>query len=161
MSISLPNGFGPSEQEENNSHAAPKKEHTHTHTRTRAKQHLYILTYKTQQAPTQQTPTPTPSLKTLSLHYSITVYILPKRGHPPHPKHPLHPSPDTRRLPGALRFRPTPHRGFQAIDPTSFMRQSETIEAVTPEISVARTAVASYFTEVKKNLQARRRCVCA
>ncbi|CAK9118523.1 unnamed protein product [Durusdinium trenchii] len=40
-----------------------------------------------------------------------------------------------------------------AIDPTSFMRQSETIEAVTPEISVARTAVASYFTEVKKNLQ--------
>ncbi|CAK9043903.1 Mycosubtilin synthase subunit A [Durusdinium trenchii] len=42
---------------------------------------------------------------------------------------------------------------MDAIDPTSFMRQSETIEAVTPEISVARTAVASYFTEVKKNLQ--------
>lgn len=41
-----------------------------------------------------------------------------------------------------------------AVDPTSFMRQSETIEATTPEISVARTAVASYFSEVKKKLQA-------
>ncbi|CAE7489800.1 unnamed protein product [Symbiodinium natans] len=39
-----------------------------------------------------------------------------------------------------------------AVDPTSFMRQSETIEATTPEISVARTSVASYFTEVKKSL---------
>ncbi|CAL1169144.1 unnamed protein product [Cladocopium goreaui] len=33
------------------------------------------------------------------------------------------------------------------------MRQSETIEATTPEISVARTAVASYFSEVKKALE--------
>ena len=41
----------------------------------------------------------------------------------------------------------------QAVDATSFMRQSETIEATTPEISVARTAVASYFSEVKKSLQ--------
>jgi hypothetical protein len=39
------------------------------------------------------------------------------------------------------------------VDPTSFMRQSETIEATTPEISVARTAVASYFSEVKKALE--------
>eukprot|EP00439_Symbiodinium_sp_Y106_P005937 s4972_g1.t1 len=39
-----------------------------------------------------------------------------------------------------------------AVDPTSFMRQSETIEATTPEISVAPTSVASYFTEVKKSL---------
>ena len=39
------------------------------------------------------------------------------------------------------------------MDPTSFMRQSETIEATTPEISVARTAVASYFSEVKKALE--------
>ncbi|CAJ1416719.1 unnamed protein product, partial [Effrenium voratum] len=39
-----------------------------------------------------------------------------------------------------------------AVDPTSFMRQSETIEATTPEISVARTAVASYFAEVKRSL---------
>ena len=41
----------------------------------------------------------------------------------------------------------------QAVDPSSFMRQSETIEATTPEISVARTAVASYFSEVKKALE--------
>lgn len=46
-----------------------------------------------------------------------------------------------------------PQPPHQAVDATSFMRQSETIEATTPEISVARTAVASYFSEVKKSLQ--------
>jgi hypothetical protein len=43
-----------------------------------------------------------------------------------------------------------------AVDPVSFLTQSETIEVATPELNIARTAVSSYFSEVFENLDIKR-----